>query len=101
MQDEIGRDERLQGLLRRDIVIVDVGKRILAEIASDTTIDARGISVDESRRESLNKKKILRVRGTVMSGAQKTRILKLVQERAGEDYEVMDDLFVSELLWEG
>ncbi len=79
----------------------DLGKRILADIAADPSISVRSISLDVSRKGFLHKKRVLKVSGTVTNGAQKDRVLRLAQQRAGDDYEIMDHLFVSELLWEG
>ncbi len=65
---------------------------------SDPTISAAGISLDQGG--TMKKKRVLRVFGSVPSAAQKDRILKLVQRRAGNEYLIMDNLFV-ELLWDG
>ena len=51
--------------------------------------------------KELHEKRVLRVFGSVPSVAQKDHILKLVQRRAGDQYMVMDNLFVSELPWDG
>jgi len=80
---------------------VDVRKRILADIAADAALSVRDIRLDLGRKRFLQNKKVLMVHGTVTTGAQKDRLLKLAQRRAGEDYEIMDHLLVSELLWEG
>ena len=73
---------------------MDIKKTIIADIAADPAISARGISLEVSRR-------ILRVYGMVPSGAHKDRVLKLVQRHAGDHYLVIDNLFVSEVLWDG
>ena len=73
---------------------MDIKKTIIADIAADPAISARGISLEVSR-------KILRVYGMVPSGAHKDRVLKLVQRHAGDHYLVIDNLFVSEVLWDG
>ncbi len=79
----------------------ELRKQILADIAADPSISVRTISLDVSRTGFLKKKRALKVSGTVTNGAQKDRVLRLAQERAGADYEILDHLFVSELLWEG
>jgi hypothetical protein len=75
---------------------VDIKKTIIADIAADPAISARGISLEVSRKGFLKEKKILRVYGMVPSGAHKDRVLKLVQRHAGDHYLVIDNLFVSE-----
>lgn len=81
--------------------MADLKNRILAQLAADPSISTRGISLEVGRKGFLQKKRILRVQGTVLNGAQKDRVLKLAQEQAGADYEIMDHLFVSEMLWDG
>jgi hypothetical protein len=81
--------------------MADLKNRILAGLASDPSISTRGISLEVSSKGFLQKKKILRVQGSVLNGAEKDRVLKLAQEQAGDEYEIMDHLFVSEILWDG
>ncbi len=81
------------------MTVIDITKRVMADIESDPEIDAWDIMLEESGR-GFTKKKTLRVSGVVSDGAQKDRLLKLVQRRAGDSYAIMDNLFVSELLWD-
>ena len=57
---------------------VDIKTELLSAIAADTTLY-----------------------GMVPSAADKEQVLKLVQKRVGEHYVVIDNVFVSEVLWDG
>ena len=64
----------------------------------DPTLTVSGVTLVEGGQ--LKKKRVIRVYGSVPSAAQKERILKLVQKRAGNAYVIMDYLFVSDVLWD-
>jgi hypothetical protein len=79
----------------REIFMADIIDKIMAEIESDPTIDAREISLDISSKGFLKRRRLLNVNGMVQSTAEKARIVGIVQRQAGDSYDVTDKLVVT------
>ena len=75
--------------------MTDIIDRIMAEIESDPTIDAKEISLDISAQGFLRRRRLLNVNGMVRSTAEKARIVGIVQRQAGNAYDVTDKLVVT------
>ena len=74
--------------------MADIIDKIMAEIESDPTINAKEVSLDMTSKGFLKRRKTLNVHGTVKSTAEKDRVMKIVQREAGDNYDVTDKLAV-------
>ena len=74
--------------------MADIITKIMAEIESDPTINAKDISLDMTAKGFLKRRKTLNVHGKVWSAAEKDRVMKIVQREAGDNYDVSDKLAV-------
>ena len=83
-----------------EAILIALKKKVTTDLASDPRINARAIRLEYAGK-GLLKRKALRVSGVVSDGAQKDRVLKIVQQRAGDGFVILDNLYVSDLLWEG
>jgi hypothetical protein len=77
-----------------EIAMVDIISKIIAEIESDPTINAKGIRLDMTSKGFLKRRKILNVQGTVASTIEKDRVMTIVKREAGDNFDVMDKLGV-------
>ena len=74
--------------------MADIIGKIMAEIESDPTLNAKDISLDMTSKGFLKRRKTLNVHGTVGSTAEKDRVMKIVQREAGDNYDISDKLAV-------
>lgn len=68
--------------------------KIMAEIESDPTINAKEINLDIQSKGFLKRRRLLNVNGMVESTAERDAIIKLVQRQAGDNYDVVNKLVV-------
>ena len=68
--------------------------KIMAEIESDPTINAKEINLDMQSKGFLKRRRILNVNGMVESTAERDAIMKLVKRQAGDNYDVVDKMVV-------
>lgn len=74
--------------------MVDIIAKIMAEIESDPTVNAKDISLEMTSKGFLKRRKILNVHGSVKSTAEKDRVMKIVQREAGDNYDIADKLAI-------
>jgi hypothetical protein len=74
--------------------MADLINKIMAEIESDPTINAKEINLDITSKGFLKRRMIINVNGAVESAAEKDRVMKIVQREAGDNYDVIDKLVV-------
>ena len=74
--------------------MVDIINKILAEIESEPTFNAKDVCLDITSKGFLRRRKSLSVHGSVKSMAEKDRVMKIVQREAGDSYDVVDKLVV-------
>jgi hypothetical protein len=74
--------------------MVDIINKIMAEVESDPTTNAKEICLDITSKGFLKRRKTLNVHGSVKSAAEKDRVMKIVQREAGDNYDVVDKLAV-------
>ncbi len=74
--------------------MADIINKIMAEIESDPTTNAKGISLDVTSKGFLKRRKTLSVHGSVKSTVEKDRVMKIIQREAGDNYDIEDKLAV-------
>jgi len=74
--------------------MADIIAKIIAEIESDPTTNAKEISLDVTSKGFLKRRKTLNVRGSVKSTVEKDRVMKIIQREAGDNYDIGDKLAV-------
>ena len=74
--------------------MADIIGKIMAEIESDPSINAKEICLDLTSKGFLKRRKTLDIHGTVKSTAEKDRVMKIVQREAGDNYNVGDKLAI-------
>ena len=74
--------------------MADTIGKIMAEIESDPTIDAKEVCLDITSKGFLKRRKTMNVHGAVKSPAEKDRVMRIVQREVGDNYDVADNLAV-------
>ena len=74
--------------------MADIIEKIIKQIESDPTINAKEVCLDVTSKGFLRRRKTLNVHGTAASSAEKDRVMKIVQREAGDNYDVSDRLAV-------
>ena len=74
--------------------MADLIEKIMSEIESDSTINAREISLDMTSKGFLKKSRTLNINGMVESPAEKGRVVEIVKKHAGDNYQVADRIVV-------
>jgi hypothetical protein len=72
----------------------DIIGKIIREIESDPTINAKEVCLDMESKGFLKRRKALNVHGTVAFLAEKDRVMTIVNREAGDNYDVEDRLSV-------
>jgi hypothetical protein len=86
-------DGGLAGKMERNAMVDQIDK-IMSEIESDPTINAREISLIITSKGLLKKNRILNINGLVESDTEKNRVMEIVKKHAGHEYEVADRVIV-------
>jgi hypothetical protein len=75
-------------------IAMEIVDKIMSEIESDPTIDAKEVNLVMTSKGFLKRRKILNVYGEVQSAAEKKRLLEIVKRQVGSTFDVEDKIVV-------